>query len=147
MKWTAIGVAVTTILCFSSAFAGNGTIRLNVEKNWWSRASGLTEREVRFVRAKCWAEDGHATTHWEKVRPNNHKTCHGAYHMRVDFPEHLTEFYTPTWRFWRSSGPRHGDANTRGEESHYHDCADNQILKVTIRGGSVVVNADHRCVN
>ena len=89
MKWTAIGVAVTAILCFSSAFAGNGTIRVNVEKDWWSSESSWEECEYKFVRAKCRAEDGHATTHWEKVRPNSHKTCHGAYHMRVDIPEFI----------------------------------------------------------
>ena len=147
MKWTVIGAAVAAILCFSSAFAGNGTIRLNVEKDWWKIGELHGDR---WVNAKCWAEDGHATTHWEKVHPNSHKTCHGAFHMRVDFPPTLLERKkVAIYRLWRGSGQK-----SRKHEGAYYslnlylDCADDQTLKVTVRREGKHtrdINVDSRC--
>ena len=135
MYRASIVLGATGFLCMSTVMADNGTIRVNVEEGW----GGAHD----YIHAKCWAADGHGTTHWERIHRNNHKTCHGAYHMRVDFHVSHSLRKFKTWRFYRGQGKNSVVGN---EKTVYLNCGADEVLKITVpKGRYFAVTADYRC--
>ena len=136
MNRKSVALGATVVLWASTAFAENGTIRVNVQKGWG--------HDGEYISAKCWAADGHASTHWERIHENSHKTCHGANYMRVDFHVHHAHGMPTTWRFFRGTRVENADSHLQGT---YYDCSDDQVLKITVRNllNSNVVNTVTWC--
>ena len=129
MKQVAIGLGVVAILCSSSVFAGLGTIRFNIEGGYGG---------APFASAKCWA-NGRSTTGWDTVLVGQHKTCHGAEYMRVDY-KGVPPFEGTRWteRYYRGSGvtyPGH----------HFSHCRDDQTLRITAKASDRDQASSIRC--